>query len=204
MLFRSNQMATKSKAPKAEVKVTAPKIAKAWLNVVEVSAKNETENINAILALVAEMDKSALSIRDIMKVIKETNRESAVLKVSHVEGLKTWAEMRGKFAEFSALPLSNQLAKATAAYKLLGSGKPENMKSLEVVEREVKTARKAKATKAKQNPTSAPKKTATTLSALKDVLKFISSLNADTLTDDEISVLAEISMAVIELEPQPA
>lgn len=192
-------MATKSKAPKSEVKVTAPKIAKAWVHVVEVSAKNETENIQAIIALVSEMDKSALSIRDIMKVIKDTNRESAVLKVSHVEGLKTWSEMRAKFAEFNALPLTSQLAKATAAYKLLGSGKPENMKSLEVVEKEVKTARKAKATKARQNPTSAPKKTATTTTTLENIVAFVKSLDPATLTDADIDLINDLADALMEV-----
>lgn len=192
-------MTAKSKAPKAEVKVTAPKIAKAWVHVVEVSAKNETENINAIIALVSEMDKSQLSIRDIMKVIKDTNRESAVLKVSHVEGLKTWSEMRAKFAEFNELPLTSQLAKATAAYKLLGSGKPENMKSLEIVEKEVKTARKAKATKSKQNPTSTPKKTASVTSTLQNVVAFVKSIDPATLTDSDIDLINDLSDALMEL-----
>lgn len=195
-------MATKSKATKAvksEVKVTAPKIAKAWVHVVEVSAKNETENINAIISLVSEMDASQLSIRDIMKVIKDTNRESAVLKVSHVEGLKTWSEMRGKFAEFVELPLTSQLAKATAAYKLLGSGKAENLKSLEVVEREVKVARKAKSTKAKQNPTGAAKKTATTTSTLENIVAFVKSLDPATLTDADIDLINDLSDALMEV-----
>lgn len=191
-------MATKSKAPKQEVKVTAPKIAKAWVHVVEVSAKNETENINAISALVIEMNNSSLSIRDIMKVIKDTGKESAVLKVSHVEGLKTWSEMRAKFAEFSTLPLSEQLAKATAAYKLLGSGTAEQMPSLEVVQKEVKTARKAKAQKS-SNQKPVTKKTATTQSTLKDILQFLKSIDPKTLQDSDIDLINDIADTLMEL-----
>ena len=197
-------MTAKSKAPKQEVKVTAPKIAKAWINVVEVSAKNEVENINAINALVTEMNNSQLSVRDIMKVIKETNRESAILKVSHVEGLRTWAEMRSQFAEFSALPLASQLAKATAAFKLLGAGNATKMKSLEIVEKEVKTARKAKAQKSKGNSTPKTKATATTAQVLESFRNFVNALDPAKLTEKERDILADVSLRLIELEEVPA
>lgn len=195
-------MTAKAKAAKQEVTIKAPKITTAWLKVVEVTGKNEAENTNAILALVSEMQKSSLSIRDIQKVIKETKKESATLKISHVEGLMTWADMRSKFAEFCNLPLSSQLAKATAAYKLLGTGTAAKLPSLEVVEKETATARKAKANKAKAPK--APKAKTTNKEVLQGFLTYLMALNAESLTDSEIDLLSDISLRIIELEPVTA
>ena len=191
-----------SKSAKTPVTITAPKITSAWLKVVEVTGKNEVENINAINALVGAMKDSKLSIRDIQKVIKDTNRESAVLKVSHVEGLTTWAEMREKFADFRDLPLTSQLAQATASYKLLGAGNAAKMPSLEVVKDEVKSARKAKNSK-KSAPKTAKAKT-TNREVLQGFLTFLNALNAESLTDSEMDLLSDISIRIIELEPVSA
>lgn len=187
-----------AKTQKAPVTITAPKITSAWLKVVEVTGKNEVENISAINSLVGAMRDSQLSIRDIQKVIKDTNRESAVLKVSHVEGLITWSEMREKFADFRDLPLTSQLAQAVAAYKLLGAGNAEKMPSLEVVKNETKTARKAKNSKK-----SAPKAKAKTTNTevLAGFAKFLDSLDAESLTDADLDLMADISMKLIEFEP---
>ena len=196
-------MSKKATAPKATKPViTAPKIKTAWLKVVETTAKNEVENIKAIEGLVTEMKASALSIRDIQSVVKDTKKESAVLKVSHIEGLMTWADMRSKFAEFRALPLSSQLAKATAAYKLLGTGNAAKLPSLEVVEKETATARKAKANKAKAPKTTKAK--TTNKEVLQGFLTYLMALNAESLTDSEIDLLSDISLRIIELEPVTA
>lgn len=191
-----------AKTQKQVVTITAPKITSAWLKVVEVTGKNEVENVNAINALVGAMKDSQLSIRDIQKVIKDTNRESAVLKVSHVEGLITWSEMREKFADFRELPLTSQLAQATASYKLLGAGNAAKMPSLEIVKDEVKSARKAKNSK-KSSPKT-PKSKTTNKEVLQGFLNFLNALNAESLTDSEIDLLSDISIKLIELEPVSA
>lgn len=191
-----------SKTQKTPVVITAPKITSAWLKVVEVTGKNEVENIKAVEVLVGAMKDSQLSIRDIQKVIKETNRESATLKVSHIEGLITWSALRAKFADFRELPLTNQLAQAVASYKLLGAGNAEKMPSLEVLQEEVKSARKAKNSK-NLKPKNSKTKT-TNKEVLSGFLTFLKALNAEALTDAEIDLLADISLQIIELEPVSA
>ena len=192
-------MATKAKAPKAKATITAPAIKTAWLKVVETTAKNEAGNIKAIETLVVEMRKSALSIRDIQAVIKDTKRESAVLKVSHIEGLITWSDMRAKFADFAEAPLANQLSLAVASYKLLGAGNATKLPSLEVVKTETANARKAKNDKTKA-PKTAKAKT-TNKEVLQGFLTYLNALNAETLTDTEMDILSDISIRIIELEP---
>lgn len=194
-------MATKATSKKVIV-ISAPKIVSAFHAICDLTAKNDMNAEIAILKLANEMKKSKLSINDIRKVIKETNRESSVLKISQIEGLPTFADMNEKYEEFRALPLAKKLTKAAATYKL-GVGKVEKLEKFSQVESAIKDFNQAKNHKAKSQPAKAAKK-ANTESTLKAFLAFINALNADALTDSEMDVLSDISIALIELEPVTA
>lgn len=184
-------MTTATKQTK-KVVITSPKIATAWVNIVSVTSTNEVENIKAIEGLVSAMKASKLSIRDIMSVIKDTGKESSVISVSHVEGLATWSALRGKFAEFKALPLNKQLSTATAGYKLLGAGHSEALATFEGVTKAIKDARKVKADKAKADAKGEPKSAKTAKNTLKEVLAYIRALDATVISDEDLDTLAEI------------
>ena len=184
--------ATKN-AKKAPVIVSAPKIETAWKSLVTLTEANEDKASHAIERLANEVKNSQLSIRDLMKVIRATGLESSLVKVSHVEGLTTWLELR-KHEDFTVMPLAKQLSTAVGAYKLLGAGNAVQLPSLEAVEKATKQARKAKNEKAKEGspkPSKEPKK-ASTLDALKAFEAFIASLDFQALGDDEIEVVARI------------
>lgn len=186
-------MTTAPKAKTAKVTVTAPKIATAWKSLTATTAKNDSENVTAINRLVAEMKLSALSIRDIQAVIKDTGKESSLVKVSHVEGLQTWHDLREKFADFRALDLRVQLSKATSAYKL-GAGNAVQMPTWEAVEKAVKAHNKAK-NDAKGNAPKAdkaPKAKATNADTLRQILTFIQSLDFEAVSETDADILTEI------------
>lgn len=189
------QMATTSKKVKQDTTfspVSSPAITSAWSHLVVVSTTGEQEAIRATLDLAREMKKSTLSIRDIMKAIKETGLESPLVKVSHVEGLVTMLNLQ-KTAGFSTLPLSKQLSQATAAYKLLGAGNAEQLPSLEAIEKAVTEARKAKNEKSKEEKPAKPAKAkATTADTLKQIRDFIGALDFENVTENEADIVTEI------------
>jgi hypothetical protein len=173
--------------------VSSPSIEKAWSNLVVISTTGEQEAIRACLDLAKEIKKSTLSIRDIMKAIKQTGLESPFVKVSHVEGLTTMLAMQ-KTAGFSALPLAKQLSTATASYKLLGAGIGEQMPSLEAIEKANAQARQAKNEKAKApKEAKAPKAPKDTL---KSILAFMTALDLSTLSENELDTIAEIHATI--------
>jgi hypothetical protein len=173
--------------------VTSPAIEKAWSNLVVISTTGEQEAIRACLDLAKEIKKSTLTIRDIMKAIKQTGLESPFVKVSHVEGLTTMLSMQ-KVAGFSALPLAKQLSTATASYKLLGAGIGEQMPSLEAIEKANAQARQAKNEKAKApKEAKAPKAPKDTL---KSILAFMTALDLSTLSENELDTIAEIHATI--------
>ena len=155
-------------------------IAKAWSELVVISTTGEQEAIRACLNLAKQMKASSITVRETMKVIKETGLESPFVKVSHVEGLPTMLQMQ-KVAGFSALPLSKQLSTATASYKLLGAGNGEQLSSVEAIEKATAGARKAKAEKA--GAPKAPKAKATTADTLASILAFITALDFSTIEE---------------------
>ncbi len=82
-------MSSKKIAPKP-VKITAPKITTAWIKVCATSGKAENEIISSIENLSAVLVlESGLSVADMKKVIKDTGKESAFIKASHVPALAT-------------------------------------------------------------------------------------------------------------------
>lgn len=191
-------MTTATKQTK-KVVITSPKIANAWHNIVSVTSTNEVENIKAIEGLVSAMKASKLTIRDIMQVIKDTGKESSVISVSHVEGLATWAALRGKFAEFKALPLSKQLSTATAGYKLLGAGHSEALETFEGVTKAIKDARKVKADKAKESAKSEPKSEKAKKNTLAEIRAYLAAIDATALADSDLDIIAEIAVIIEEI-----
>lgn len=176
------------------VTISAPKIEKAWSELVVISTTGEQEAIRAVLNLAKEMKASALSIRDIQKAIKQTGLESPFVKVSHVEGIPTMLAMQ-KVAGFSALPLAKQLSTAVASYKLQGAGIGEQLPSLEAVEKANASARKAKNEK---TPTpKAPKAKMTVRDTLTQILAFANALDVESIGESDYDLVLEIA-AVLE------
>lgn len=184
----------KAKAPKALVTITAPKITTAWINVCVTTKKGESDATTQVLALAKEIGDSALSIRDVMKVIKDSGQESPIVKSSHVEGLTTFTKLMSD-KDFQALPLAQKLSNAVAAYKLLGVEVAQGLPTFEVVKSEVKKARANKAKKAKGSTTTKPKK-ANNSDVLKAFLAWTLSTDFTTLTDKEIEMLNEIQASL--------
>lgn len=180
----------------SSVVITAPKIEKAWSDLVVQTTTSEQGAIRACLELAKQMKTSQLSIRDIQKVIKATGLESPFVKVSHVEGLPSMLALQ-KVAGFSALPLAKQLSTATASYKLLGAGIGEQMPNLEALETEIARERKNKNDKPKEDkPAKEAKAPKTNADTLKSVLAYFTALDLATLTDAELDLIAEIHATI--------
>jgi hypothetical protein len=185
---------TKAKAPKA-VKITAPKIASAWAKVCATSAKSENEIIASIENLSAVMVlESGLSVRDVKRVVSDTGKESAFIRVSHVSALPTWSKLRAKHADFKALPLSKQLSTAMASYDILGVGKGEQISTLDALTKEIATIRKAKQTKTDTPKTDTPSKTKK--NPLVEILAYFTALDVSALSEQDKGALAEIQFII--------
>ena len=178
------------------VTISAPKIEKAWSDLVVQTTTSEQGAIRACLTLAKEMKSSQLSIRDIQKAIKQTGLESPFVKVSHVEGLPSMLALQ-KVEGFSALPLAKQLSTSTASYKLLGAGIGEQMPNLEALETEIARERKEKNNKPSESKEDKPAKSAkTNKDTLKNVLAYFTALDLATLTDAELDLIAEIHATI--------
>jgi hypothetical protein len=174
------------------VTISAPKIEKAWSDLVVHTTTSEQGAIRDCLVLAKEMKSSQLSIRDIQKAIKQTGLESPFVKVSHVEGLPTMLSLQ-KVAGFSDLTLAKQLSTATASYKLLGAGIGEQMPNLEALESEIARERKNKNDKKAEPKEDKPSKAkATPTDTLKSILAFIEALDFQAITETEADIVTEI------------
>lgn len=186
--------ATKS-AKKAPTVIKAPKIATAWNSVCATSAKSESEIVKAIENLSATLVlESRLSVADQKKFIKgleEGGKVSSFVKSSHAPALPTWSKLRAKHADFRALPIAKQLSTASASYDLLGSGKGEQIKTLDALTKEIATVRKAKHEKAKEGSTT-PAKEKKAKDTLGDILAYFSALDFSSLSETEQDKIAEI------------
>ena len=171
-------------------------VARLWSDLVVQTTTSEQGAIRACLELAKEMKKSSITVRETMKVVKETGLESPFVKVSHVEGLPTMLSLQ-KVAGFNALPLAKQLSTATASYKLLGAGIGEQMPSLEALEAEIARERKNKNDK-KGEPKSAKesKSPKTNADTLKSILAYFTALDVSTLNESEQDLIAEIEATV--------
>lgn len=185
---------SKAKAPKASP-VTSPELVKAWSNVVATTGKADADSIASVLELAKVRKASTLTRAEVKAAIKATGKTSKLVTIGQIDGLVTMLELQ-KFAEFSALPLKDQLSQANAAYKFCGAGNAEQMPTYEAVKAEVKTMRKAKNDKANgQKPQSpkAPKAKATDAELLAEAIIFIASLS---ITEDIADMLAELEATV--------
>lgn len=186
---------TATKAPKS-VKITAPAITSAWSQICADSTKADSVNVKNVETLAKAIKASQLSVRDVIAVIKDSKRETSVMSTSHVEGLGVWLEMRVS-KEFRELKLAKQLSTASSAFSLLGV---ETAKALapkfETITNEIKTARKAKALKAKGTAPVAKKGKVSLDDSLSAVLALISTLDFEGLTDKQHDLIAEISSTI--------
>ena len=194
-------MATKAKATKAAPAVIkAPKIATAWNSVCTTSAKSENEIVKAIENLSATLVlESRLSVADQKKFIKgleDEGKTSSFVKSSQAPALATWSKLRAIHADFRALPIAKQLSVATASYNLLGSGKGEQIKTLDALTSEIARERKEKHQKAKGAKTE-PAKEKKAKNTLADILAYLTALDFAGLTEDQQDQIAEIH-AVLE------
>jgi hypothetical protein len=183
----------KAKAPKAPVTITAPAITTAWINLCVATTQNEKDSTAQVMALAKEISASALSIRDVIKVIKDSGQVSPIVKSSHVEGLTTFAKLMGD-KDFQALPLAQKLSNAVAAYKLLGVEVAQGLPTFEVVKSEVKKARANKAKKAKASGSTTKPKKANNSDVLKAFLAWTLATDFTALSDKEIDMLNEIQV----------
>jgi hypothetical protein len=190
-------MTTATKAVKPVL--TAPKIKSAWVKVCDTSIKSENEIVKAIENLSATMIlESRLSVTDQKRFIKGLEGEgnvSSFVKSSHAPALPTWSKLRALHPDFCALPVAKQLSTASASYDLLGAGYGEQFGTLEALQKEIATIRKAKndksATPKTDKPAKAPK------NALADILAYFTALDFATLTEAQQDAVSDIH-AVLE------
>lgn len=190
-------MTTATKAVKPVL--TAPKIKSAWIKVCDTSIKSENEIVKAIENLSATMIlESRLSVTDQKRFIKGLEGEGTVssfVKSSHAPALPTWSKLRALHPDFCALPVAKQLSTASASYDLLGAGYGEQFGTLEALQKEIATIRKAKndksATPKTDKPAKAPK------NALADILAYFTALDFSTLTESQQDAVSDIH-AVLE------
>jgi hypothetical protein len=182
-----------SSTKNSAVIVSAPKIANAWINACKASDTAEGKIADSILSLVSELVASDLSIKDKQKVIKATGKTSGVLLISHVEGLPTWKNLRETHADFKAMPLDKQLARATAAYKMLGAGNAEKLGSWEAIAKATKAEKALRNSKASAPKADKPAKAkATPADTLKSILAFVEALDFQAITEAEADLVTEI------------
>lgn len=183
-----------SKKATSAVTIKAPKLTSAWVSVCATSAKSENEIVKAIENLSAVMVlESRLSVTEQKKFIKgleDSGKVSSFVKSSQAPALPTWSKLRALHAEFRALPIAKQLSTATASYNLLGSGKGEQIKTLDALTTEIARERKSKndksATPKTDKPAKAPKNT------LADILAYLTALDFVQVSAEDEGLIAEI------------
>lgn len=186
---------TAKKAPKSAVVIKAPKLVSAWNGVCTTSAKSENEIVKAIENLSATMKlESRLTVAEQKKFIKgleDSGKVSSFIKSSHAPALLTWSKLRALHADFRALPIAKQLSTASASYDLLGAGNGEQIKTLDALQKEIATVRKAKNEKSAK----APKETAKAKApkdTLAEILAYFTALDLETLSESQLDTIAEI------------
>lgn len=192
---------TTKKAPKSAVVIKAPKLVSAWNEVCSTSAKSENEIVKAIENLSATMKlESRLTVAEQKKFIKgleDGGKVSSFIKSSHAPALLTWSKLRSLHADFRALPIAKQLSTASASYDLLGAGNGEQIKTLEALQKEIATVRKAKNSKSAKSETSKESKAKTPKDTLAEILAYFTALDFATLSETQQDQIAEIN-AVLE------
>lgn len=166
-------------------------IARLWSELVVQTTTSEQGAIRACLVLAKQMKSSSITVRETMKVVKETGLESPFVKVSHVEGLPSMLALQN-VKGFSELTLAKQLSTATASYKLLGAGIGEQMPTVEALEAEIARERKNKNEKKVEAKSGKPAKT--NADTLASILAFITALDFSTIEEGskEETLIVEI------------
>ena len=192
--------ATAKKAPKSAVVIKAPKLVSAWNEVCSTSAKSESEIVKAIENLSATMKlESRLTVAEQKKFIKgleDGGKVSSFIKSSHAPALLTWSKLRSLHADFRALPIAKQLSTASASYDLLGAGNGEQIKTLEALQKEIATVRKAKNNKSAKAPKN-EKSAKVAKDTLAEILAYFTALDFASLTETQQDQISEIN-AVLE------
>jgi hypothetical protein len=192
-------MATSSKQVKTAIVIKAPKLATAWVNVCTTSTKSENEIVKAIENLSATLVlESRLSVAEQKKFIKgleDGGKVSSFVKSSQAPALPTWSKLRALHTDFKALPIAKQLSVATASYNLLGSGKGEQIKTLDALTTEIARERKNKNDKAKGEQPATPKAKAPK-NTLADILAYFTALDISSLDENQLDTLVEIQFIV--------
>ena len=187
-------MTKSTKAPKSAVIIKAPKLTSAWVSVCSTSAKSESEIIKAIenlsATMVLESRLTSTEQKKFIKGLEDGGKVSSFVKSSHAPALPTWSKLRALHADFRALPIAKQLSTASASYDLLGAGNGEQIKTLDALQKEIATMRKAKNDKAQtpkeDKPAKAPK------NALADILAYFTALDFSTLTEAQQDTVSDI------------
>lgn len=189
---------TKAKAAKSVVVIKAPKLTSAWVSVCSTSAKSESEIIKAIenlsATMVLESRLTSTEQKKFIKGLEDGGKVSSFVKSSHAPALPTWSKFRALYADFRALPIAKQLSTASASYDLLGAGNGEQIKTLDALQKEIATMRKAKNNKAKGET---PAKSKAPKDTLKEILAYFTALNFSTLTESQQDAVSDIH-AVLE------
>jgi len=144
--------------------------------------------------------ESRLSVTEQKKFIKgleDGGKVSSFVKSSHAPALPTWSKLRALHADFRALPIAKQLSTASASYDLLCSGNGEQIKTLDALQKEIATMRKAKNDKAKSETPKEDKQAKAPKNALADILAYFTALDFSSLDESQKDLIAEIN-AVLE------
>lgn len=195
-------MAKATTAKKVVVLVDA-NISTAWLKFCTEGKKAESTIIANAEVLAKAVTGSKLSITDAQELIRASKKESSFMSVSQVEALGVWLAMR-KDADFKALKLAKQLSVASSAYSLLGVTNAKALADtakLEVIQREIKKARKVKQDKAKEKARGTASKEGAKKASLPETLNamlaFWIATDFSLYTEKQLDVVAEIH-AIIE------
>ena len=145
---------------------------------------------------------SKLSVKDAQELIRASKKESAFMSVSQVEALGVWLAMR-KDADFKALKLAKQLSTASAAFSLLGVTNAKALADtakLEVIQSEIKKARKVKQNKAKEKARGTASKEGAKKASLPEtlngILAFFIATDMSIYTEKQLDVIAEIHATI--------
>jgi len=194
-------MAKATSAKKVVMLVDAD-ITTAWTKFCTEGKKAEGTIIANAEILAKAVGASKLSVKDAQELIRASKKESAFMSVSQVEALGVWLAMR-KDADFKALKLAKQLSTASAAFSLLGVTNAKALAStakLEVIQTEIKKARKVKQDKAKEKArgasSKAGEKKASLPETLAGILAFFIATDMNIYTEKQLDIICEISATI--------
>jgi hypothetical protein len=196
-----NIMAKATTAKKVVI-LSDASISTAWLNFCSTGKKAEGAIIKNAEVLARAVTGSKLSITEAQELIRASKRESSFMSVSQVEALGVWLAMR-KDSDFKALKLAKQLSVASSAYSLLGVTNAKALADtakLEVIQSEIKKARKVKQDKAKEKArgtaSKAGEKKASLPETLAGILAFFVATDMNIYTEKQLDVICEISATI--------